>query len=45
MLAFGLHSPMTQQGHAFVTQEIAQGIPEGGPPQGNAPHDFSEEAE
>ncbi|MGD1941269.1 MAG: YHYH protein [Leptolyngbyaceae cyanobacterium] len=37
VLAFGLHSPMAQQGHESVTQEVAQDRPAGGPPAGGAP--------
>ncbi|MEO0537215.1 MAG: hypothetical protein AAF215_25585 [Cyanobacteria bacterium P01_A01_bin.123] len=37
VLAFGLHSPMAQQGHESVTQDVAQVRPEGGPPAGGSP--------
>ncbi|MGD1928572.1 MAG: YHYH protein [Leptolyngbyaceae cyanobacterium] len=37
VMAFGLHSPMAQQGHESVPQEVAQVRPEGGPPAGGSP--------
>lgn len=37
MLAFRLHSLMAQQGHKSETQDVAQGRPEGRPPEGGSP--------